>query len=77
MLLFIKNEKGTALSIDVESTDTVLQLLKEVLKEEGFKTSDINKAKLVFKGETMEPIRPLNYYNVQECSIINVKAASS
>ncbi|VDK47460.1 unnamed protein product [Anisakis simplex] len=49
MLLFVKNQRGRALSIDMDETDTVMQLLKEVLREEGFEVQDAAQSKLIYK----------------------------
>uniref|UniRef100_A0A915BKN4 Ubiquitin-like domain-containing protein n=1 Tax=Parascaris univalens TaxID=6257 RepID=A0A915BKN4_PARUN len=72
MLLFIKSNRGTALSIDVEPSATVGQVLEEIRAEEAFKDQEIDAAKLLFKEKELHPDRTLEYYGVEDCSVLKI-----
>ncbi|KHN80020.1 hypothetical protein Tcan_16189 [Toxocara canis] len=72
-ILSSKNSRGTTLSIDLEPTATVKQLLAELRSEHALKDEDINNAKLIFKGKKLEFDKTLEESGIENCSIITIE----
>uniref|UniRef100_A0A0M3HPV6 Ubiquitin-like domain-containing protein n=1 Tax=Ascaris lumbricoides TaxID=6252 RepID=A0A0M3HPV6_ASCLU len=68
----LHSNRGTALSIDIEPSATVKQVLQEIRAEEAFKDQEIDTAKLLFKEKELDPDRTLEYYAIEDCSVIKI-----
>uniref|UniRef100_A0A915BKJ4 Ubiquitin-like domain-containing protein n=1 Tax=Parascaris univalens TaxID=6257 RepID=A0A915BKJ4_PARUN len=71
MLVFVKNEQGETLTIDIAPNDDVRALWTEIQAE--LKDRDLNKAKLVFNGVELQENKALQEYQIEESSVIHLK----
>ncbi|MFH4982422.1 hypothetical protein AB6A40_009131 [Gnathostoma spinigerum] len=78
MLVFVKNSRGVALSIEVLPTDKVSVLRNEVraeiAREDSVMRDDvIERFRLIFKGREIEDNKTIQDYAITECSIIQLQ----
>ncbi|VDK60434.1 unnamed protein product [Anisakis simplex] len=71
MLVFVKNEHGETLSIDVQAKDDVRALWNEIQAE--VKDRDLSNARLLFNGVELEDSKPLKHYQIEEASVIHLE----
>ena len=67
MQIFVKLLAGKVITLDVQTTDTVLDLKKKIAAVEKI---GIDKLKLIFSGNTLENDKKLNEYDIEEESTV-------
>lgn len=69
MQLFVKLTTGKTITLDVQETDAVLDIMKQVENREGWL---IPCQRLVFSGKQLEHDKPLYAYNIKKESTIHL-----
>ncbi|VDN02693.1 unnamed protein product [Thelazia callipaeda] len=73
MLVFVKDNRGVTLSMDLSSKEKVEHLLKLLTREEGIlELNNFDNLVLIFKGKKLNPQSTLSECGVEECSVITV-----
>lgn len=69
MQIFVSTFQGTTLALDVESCDTIENIMVKIQELEGF---PLNKQRLIFNGERLEASLKLSEYNIQTGSTLHL-----
>ncbi|WMJ24074.1 ubiquitin-like protein [Paludicola sp. MB14-C6] len=69
MQIFVRTLNGKNITLDVEASDSVLNLKEQISKKEGI---SVNEQRLLFNGKQLEDTSTLSDYNIGKESIIHL-----
>lgn len=69
MQLIIQTLTGKIISINIDSTDTILQLKRNIEEKEGIPT---DQQRLIYNGKQLQDVHTLNDYSIVNESTIHL-----